>query len=108
MKAKLHGYSLNDLVQLAREHWQEFLPSKFKALTEAGTLEQSLKIAARLTIKEMDDLIAMGASQYEAWEACRENHLLLKPEPSIEEEPENAAFETLAGWNQVQGETAEA
>ncbi len=98
----IFGHDLNNLIALGREHWEEYLPAKFRELTDEGTLDQALLAAASLTRKEMDDLIAGGASTHEAWEQCREHHLILPEEQTDDqEEIESPAFETLVETNKL-------
>ena len=89
-------------IALAREHWKEHLPAMFARLEKAGTLEQSLQEAADATAAEMRQWVEMGATQTEAWEAVRQNHLLLAPEEDELAEPLEDAegYETAAAVNQ--------
>ena len=79
---------------------------KYQALLKAGTLEQALQMAASLTLREMDELIQIGATAHEAWEQTRQNHLILREEPSSEpeEEIQNPAFASLAETNKMMDE----
>ena len=70
----------------ARQHWKEFQPAKFKRLQEAGTLDQELKLAAQATADEMATLRKQGATELEAWEMVREQHLF-PPEEADSREP---------------------
>lgn len=100
MPMKPHGYDLKSLIEVGRQHWRVYLPEKFKALSEAGTLEAELKAAAELTIAEMDDLRTAGSQPHEAWEATRELFLILPAEPEEEEPmPDNPAFDAIADQN---------
>ena len=73
----------------AREHWEEFQPTRFKELQEDGKLEESLREAAMQTSEEMRTLMDQGAQWHEAWEMVREQHLFPPEEPgaSPEERP---------------------
>ena len=51
----------------------------FARLEKAGTLEATLREAADVTAREMRTLVEQGATQTEAWEMVRQNHLLLGP-----------------------------
>lgn len=66
---------------LARSHWKEHRPLMFQRLLDAGTLEQGLAKAAESTATAMRLLTTQGATQEEAWEATREQYLLLPEEP---------------------------
>ena len=73
--------SKNSMVAMGREYWKTYLPAKNRVLLEAGQLEQALTTAAEMTLEAMQDMRKAGFSQWEAWEATRENHLLLPKEP---------------------------
>jgi mannitol/fructose-specific phosphotransferase system IIA component (Ntr-type) len=55
-------------IDQAREHWQEYLPTKFEALQKAGTLDAELLKAAQETSAEMSTLIGQGLHASEAFE----------------------------------------
>ena len=71
----------NSMVAMGREYWKTCLPTSYQVLLEAGQLEQALTTAAEMTLEAMQSLRKAGFSQWEAWEATRENHLLLPKEP---------------------------
>jgi hypothetical protein len=71
----------NSMVAMGREYWKTCLPTSYQVLLEAGQLEQALTTAAEMTLEAMQSLRNAGFSQWEAWEATRENHLLLPKEP---------------------------
>ncbi len=72
-------------IDIAKEHWKEFLPKKYAALEAQGqeALYKALYQAAEMTGQQMDQLQASGLSHWEAWEMTREEYLLLKPEPEV-------------------------
>ena len=72
----------NSMVAMARDYWKTCLPARYQFLLEAGQLEQALTAAAEMTLEAMQSLRNAGFSQWEAWEATRENHLLLPKEPA--------------------------
>lgn len=76
---------LRNWISMAREHWEEYLPEKFAALKEAGTLEQTLQQAAEQTYREIDELENSGFRPHEAEEIVFPKYLLLPPEPETEE-----------------------
>ncbi len=71
----------------AREHWKEHRPAMTARLEAKGTLDKELQAAAEATAAEMRALVEQGATQYEAWEMVRENHLFLAPEDDEMAEP---------------------
>ena len=75
-------------INQARQHWQEFQPARFKALTESGQLETALRLAAESTAAEMAALMGQGATAAEAFEQVRELHLFPQPEPGAVEQQE--------------------
>jgi hypothetical protein len=74
--------SKSSMVAVGREYWKTYLPARYQVLLEAGELEQALTTAVEMTLEAMQSLRNGGFSQWEAWEATRENHLLLAMEPA--------------------------
>ena len=74
------SYSAESMVEIAREHWKEFLPTKYATYKADGTLEQNLKAAANLTLQAMEDDRSAGYSQAEAWDMESRHFILQKPE----------------------------
>lgn len=72
--------NLENWISQARQHWKEHQPKRFKALKEAGILEQALRTAAEQTHKEMTALENAGMKEHEAWEMVRETYLFPPPE----------------------------
>ena len=70
----------------ARQHWQEFQPARYQALTDNGQLETALLQAAELTLQEVSRLIDCGLTAGDAWMEARELHLFPPPEPGAVEE----------------------
>ena len=70
------------MIAVGREYWKTYLPARYQVLLEAGELEQALATAVERTLEAMQCLRNGGYSQWEAWEATRENHLLLALEPA--------------------------
>ena len=73
-------------INIAREHWKEHQPTRFKELVANGLLNQQLADAAEATSQAMQALVGQGYSQYEAWEATRELYLFPAEEPGASEE----------------------
>ena len=77
----------------ARQHWQEFQPTRFQALTDSGQLETALRQAAERTAEEMSKLIDRGVNAGDAWMEVRELHLFPAPEPgAVEEQGQTEGF----------------
>ena len=72
--------SKSSMVAMGREYWKTCLPTQYQALLEAGKLDQALTTAAEMTLEAMQTLREAGLSQWEAWEATREDYLLLEKE----------------------------
>lgn len=75
-------------IRQAKEHWKEFLPAKYKALQQAGELDQELMKAAEATAALMDQWRAQGATETEAWEIARNEFLFPGPEQEVLDEDE--------------------
>lgn len=80
--------NLNRWITLARSHWEEHAPARFRQLSESGRLEEALQEAAELTYRETSELEEAGYSPDEAWQMVRENYLLLPPESDADDKPE--------------------
>jgi len=91
------------LVAIGREHWREYLPAKYAALRDAGTLTAELEAAAELTLQEMAGHRSAGFRQHEAWAMAREHYLILPEEPDegAEPMPITAAFNAMAEKNRA-------
>jgi hypothetical protein len=74
--------------EMAREHWQEWLPKMYQEMEASGRLEHHLEEAARLTQQQMKSLMDSGLYEHEAWEMVREEYILRKPEPEAYEDQE--------------------
>jgi hypothetical protein len=73
------------LIIKARKHWEEWLPEKTQDLKEAGEFKVATRIAARRAQAEIADLMARGYQQHEAEEVVLPKHILLEPEPLLEQ-----------------------
>jgi hypothetical protein len=70
---------------MAEMHWRKYLPKKYKALQEAGTLEQELMKASLQTEDMLVDLGAEGGMRLnEAKEIVLPQFILLPPETDQE------------------------
>lgn len=75
----------NPWIRQARKHWQEFRPTMFEDMKQAGTLEAALAEAAERTYLEMTALEEAGFKYHEAWEMVRERYLFLPEEEGLED-----------------------
>jgi hypothetical protein len=82
MRNPLMSYSPEALMELAREHWKEFLPIKYATYLKDGTLDSNLRAAANLTLQAMADDRSAGYSQAESWDMESRYYILPKPEPT--------------------------
>ena len=82
---------LKNWMSLARESWKEHNPTLYKELNRSGKLGVALKDAAERTYSEMSELEAAGHSNQDAWEMTREKYLLLPPEQTEDDEPNQGA-----------------
>jgi len=98
----MSSFSKESLVEMGREHWKEYLPQKYQDLEANGGLDQELSAAAEMTLQAMQDDREAGYSQYDAWEANREHHLILRAEDDQEEEEIDCpAYDTLVEMNRA-------
>ncbi len=72
--------ALQNWVRQAREHWQEFQPTRYRELVKSGKLETALQDAAERTYREMTALEDQGFKYQEAWEIVRERYLFVPEE----------------------------
>lgn len=92
-------------IDLAREHWKEWLPKKYAALKVQGdqVLNKALYQAASQTAREVTQLEDSGLTFLEAWEMTRETYLLLKPEvDNTDEEETESHLKTSNKLNKTQ------
>lgn len=78
--------ALKNWIRMARAHWREHQPTRYRELEKAGKLEQALETAAQQTSLEMDQLEDSGMTFDEAWQATRETYLLPPPETPEQDE----------------------
>jgi hypothetical protein len=74
---------------MAKRHWREFCPQRYRRLEAEGRLEEMLFEAQETTLDEMEILtrkmereqqMTPGQAQTAAWELVREKYILLPPE----------------------------
>lgn len=85
-------------IALANEHWKERQPTRYKRLTQAGTLGQSLKEAAAQTAADLEALKGQ-VDPLAAWEMVRERYLFPPEEPGAS--PEESPSQGLAAMRDV-------
>jgi hypothetical protein len=77
--------SIPELMSLAREHWEKWLPEKVKELRAEGSLQEAIHGAASLAQTEIDHLMKyQGYREHEAREVALPVFILLRPESSAE------------------------
>ncbi len=90
MSAQENKDLLQQWVTEADRHWKAYLPEKYKALKEAGELEEALQLAAEQTAEEVDEFLDSGYPMRAALEIVKPRYLILDPaqhgEPEEEEE----------------------
>ena len=74
--------NLQNWIEMGRKHWKEHLPTRYRELKQAGTLDQALNDAAEQTYREVSALEENGFSPDEAWQMTRETYLLPPAEGS--------------------------
>jgi len=79
---------------MARKHWKEYLPKKWKALQESGETQAAVMAAAQQAQAHKLQLMKAGFQEHEADEVVRAEYILLKPEPEASgEDAEDRARE---------------
>lgn len=72
---------LDHWIGLAHNHWQEYLPERYRSLKKAGMLSQSLRAAAEQTLRDLEELKGQGFDHEQAWEMARNLYLFPQGEP---------------------------
>jgi len=72
--------NLQNWVRQAREHWEEFQPTRYRELVKSGELEAALQDAAERTYREVTELEDQGLDPQDAWEIVRERYLFVPEE----------------------------
>ena len=86
----------------AKEHWEEFQPTRYAELQQEGKLMQALTDAADRTQDEIETLMAQGFSYNEAWEATREQYLFPPEEDGASEEaPDSEGYKAMKEANRA-------
>jgi hypothetical protein len=79
---------------MARKHWKEYLPKKWKELQERGETQAAVMAAAQQAQAHKMQLMRAGYQEHEADEVVRAEFILLKPEPEASgEDDEDRARE---------------
>jgi hypothetical protein len=81
----------------AEEHWKRYLPSMYKKLKEAGTLEAEAMNAGNRAADMIEELIAGGLYPFEAREIVLPQYILLTPEAENDIENCVTGSENTAG-----------
>lgn len=68
-----------EIAAIARQHWKSVNPEIYQKMQENGDLEKESAAAARLTLREMNDLMLVGRSEAQAWQESRELFVLIDP-----------------------------
>ncbi|MBK8638619.1 MAG: hypothetical protein IPN92_10140 [Chromatiaceae bacterium] len=63
-----------------KRHWKKWLPKKWRALVEAGTVEEETLAVAQMAQQEKLSLMQAGYPETAADEVVRAEYILLKPE----------------------------
>lgn len=71
---------------MALDHWKEFLPKRYQALKEEGTLILEAWTAQELTKDLMVDVMRKGMQHHEALEVALPEWILLPPESDPSED----------------------
>lgn len=66
--------------QMARAHWEQYLPKRYQELKEQGILQQELEKAAESVKDMMGDLAEQGLRRNEVLEIVLPQFILLPPE----------------------------
>ncbi len=84
---KLAEYDPNPLTNLdakTRDHWREFRPRMFRALSLSGKLDAAVAAAVALTKEAVVNALSRGMALTDAWELYQGEWCIL---PSEEERP---------------------
>lgn len=75
-------YDQKQMVEIARQHWQEQLPQRTARLRQTGSLEAALATAARHTHEAIQAMVHQhsGTTPEEAWHLLGEEWILLPAE----------------------------
>jgi len=78
--------------EMARRHWEKYLPALTRGLKEEGTWEEELETAARHASEELARMVSGGAQLDACKEIVLKEYIFLEPETddngSIEEPDE--------------------
>lgn len=71
--------TIPEMAEIAKNHWKAVNPEVYQQMITNGDLEKEAAAAARLTQREMDALMRVGATEAEAWQGSRELFILTDP-----------------------------
>ncbi|MBL8494433.1 MAG: hypothetical protein JNM37_09245 [Rhodocyclaceae bacterium] len=73
---------IEELEQMACQHWREWLPEKTAELVAEGIFEQEVRAAAAMAHAEIAAMLRLGYREDEAAEEPLQTYILLTPEPN--------------------------
>lgn len=79
------------LAQMARRHWNQWLPAKVARLKAEGTLNEAIQGAALRAQRGITELMSQGYQAHEAEEVVLPQFVLLEPEADAVDSPEEKA-----------------
>jgi hypothetical protein len=77
-----------EMVRLTRQHWSKHRPRLYAGLKETGRLEEMIRAAVSQTVEAMDLMVSRGADPLQAWQALREEWILVPQEEPDHSNPE--------------------
>jgi len=93
--------NLNNWKSMAKAHWKEFQPERYKALVKLHKLGDALHEAAEKTHLEMSELENQGYSTEDAWQMTRKKYLLPREVPGVEEPMNNQGAKLIQEVSQI-------
>lgn len=70
-------YTIERIERLIERHWRDYQGSMYSRLKASGELEDAIGRAAQSTRETMDQFVAAGRSEQEAWMEAREEWAIL-------------------------------
>ncbi len=65
---------------MALRHWEEWRPTMYREMQEAGTLNEAAQSASKEAARQVAELMAAGYQKHEAEEVVLPETILLPPE----------------------------
>jgi hypothetical protein len=93
--SSMQSNPLTNLEETIRQHWQTYRPKMWAELEQAGELEERIQTAADRTREAVARLTQQGQSEWEAWQAVREDWAILPAEEDGEPEEPDADDDSL-------------